>query len=108
MVDRWPDERPVRELLSVCFRLGAQMLPEAMGLHNVFDCMEDFKQIMEMQEDPNRDSRIQQRRWFSSWWFQAMCGLFRTTTVPSRELLDRQKTELVKVFTRFVKSLEGA
>lgn len=51
LTKHWPDAEPLKDLVSVCLRLGAEMMPKEMALHKVFDRMAVFTGILERQID---------------------------------------------------------
>jgi hypothetical protein len=94
MIDEWPEDRSLEQLISICFRLGVQMLPEALGLHNVFYRMDPFMEILLIEDEPSLEGFVR--------------GLFSAgdTSSSHRRLRDKQKAQLAVAFRNLVESLE--
>lgn len=58
MVREWKDENPIRVLISTCMKLGYQMLPDDMALHNVFDRLQTFEKIVNTKDPYERRKKL--------------------------------------------------
>ena len=55
----WHNTRPLRDLVSICFKLAAQMMPKQMAVHEIFDRIDVFGRILARSKDTTID-RIKQ------------------------------------------------